>query len=369
MSRTQNNTSRHRKLKDKLISLIGTASINDKLPPERKLAEKYQVCRATVNKVMVELEKEGYVIRRVGKGTFIAPRDKAVVSAFDNSPRTSGNIVVAYPDFFSYLLWERVHYAELHGLRNNINIINVKLQPESTMQSIVKIIENTPDILGVVLLKSTDSIPKATFNKLDSFGLPVVITGSQSPNGIFRNIYSVKNDHYQSGYLKMHHLLEKGHRDIGLVPNEPATVVSNEHLKGVKQALYDHGMRWKDVFLPGTRPVFWDDPLQAGYEQTRYLLDKYDLTALLYDTIRGTFGGLRAIYEAKLKCPDDISVITALTHFGMEKMTSPALSTVVTDNEEVIKTAFDIILNNNATTNKNYIIDVKLIERESVRQL
>ena len=46
-----------------------------------------------------------------------------------------------------------------------------------------------------------------------------------------------------------------------------------------------------------------------------------------------------------------------------------AIAAVIVDNEEVIKTAFDIILNNNATTNKNYIIDVKLIERESVRQL
>ena len=369
MSRAQDNISRHRELKEKLIGLIGTSSINDRLPSERKLAEKYGVCRATVNKVMVELEQEGYVNRRVGKGTFIAPRDKAVVNDIHHSPRASGNIIVAYPDFFSYLIWERVHYVELYGLRNNINIINLKLQPESTMESMVKIIRNTPDILGIILLKTADGVPKATFKALDSFGLPIVITGSQPPTGVFKHIYSVKNDHYKSGYLKMHHLLEKGHRKIGLVPNEPATGVSNEHIKGVKQALYDHGMRWKDILLPGARPVFWDDPLQAGYEQTRYLLSKHDLTALLYDTIRGTFGGLRAIYELNKVCPDDVSIVTALTHFGMEKMTSPALNTVVADNEEVIKTAFDIILNNDAGTNKNYIIDVKLIERESVRQL
>lgn len=360
--------SRHQALKERLVKKIGKCSINDRLPSERQLAEQYKICRATVNKVMVELEQEGYVTRRVGKGTFVMPHDKRVIQDGVSAPRTTGDVIIAYPDFFSFLCWERLHFAELIALRSNINLINVKLQPESTMQSVVNILEKLDNPLGVITMASGAKLSRAVLKKLDSFGIPVVLSGIL-PSGIYNNLYSVRQDHFKSGYLKMEHLLSMGHCKIGLAPNEPESEVGREHIKGVKQALYDNGMKWKDVFLPDKRPAFWDDPMTAGYEQTRELISKNDLTAILFDTITGAFGGLRALYETNLSCPDDISVIASSTHFGLESMSTPALSTVFTNNEQVIQSAFDIILKPDQMLNKNYIIDVELVIRESVKSI
>lgn len=358
--------SRHHVLKEKLIRKIGKCSINDRLPSERQLAERYKICRATVNKVMVELEQEGYVTRRVGKGTFVMPHDKRVIQDNISSPRTVGDVIVAYPDFFSFLCWERLHYAELMALRGNINLINVKLQPESTLQSVVNILEKLDNPLGVILMASGDRIPREMLKRLDSFNVPVVICGIL-PSGVFKNLYSVRHDHFKSGYTKMEYLLSMGHRRIGIAPNEPESEVGREHLKGVKQALYDNGLNWKDVNAAKIRPAFWDDPMMAGYEQAKELISKYDLTAILFDTITGTFGGLRAFYEAGLKCPDDISIVTSSTHFGLEEMSAPSLSTVLASNEQVVQTAFDIILKPDQMISKNYIIDVDIVKRESVK--
>ncbi|MBM7624589.1 GntR family transcriptional regulator [Sporohalobacter salinus] len=46
---------------------------DDKLPSERNLCEKYDISRATVRQAIQELEKEGYIYKQHGKGTFVSP--------------------------------------------------------------------------------------------------------------------------------------------------------------------------------------------------------------------------------------------------------------------------------------------------------
>lgn len=47
---------------------------NDKLPSERELCEKYNISRATVRKAIQQLEREEYVYKEHGKGTFVSPK-------------------------------------------------------------------------------------------------------------------------------------------------------------------------------------------------------------------------------------------------------------------------------------------------------
>ncbi len=51
----------------------GQYGIDGALPPERELAEHYQVSRMTVRQAILELVNEGILIRRKGIGTFVAP--------------------------------------------------------------------------------------------------------------------------------------------------------------------------------------------------------------------------------------------------------------------------------------------------------
>jgi len=47
---------------------------HDKLPSERELCDQFSVSRITVRQTLQELEREGYIYKVHGKGTFVAPK-------------------------------------------------------------------------------------------------------------------------------------------------------------------------------------------------------------------------------------------------------------------------------------------------------
>lgn len=72
-------------LKENLVEKIkkNEWSINTKIPTERQLCDIYNVSRITVRQALDELEKEGYLYRKQGKGTFItAPKIEQRLSNF-----------------------------------------------------------------------------------------------------------------------------------------------------------------------------------------------------------------------------------------------------------------------------------------------
>ncbi len=63
-------------LVDILLGKIESGELkeNEQLPSEREMCDYYQVSRTTVRQTMQELEKEGYIYKVHGKGTYVSPR-------------------------------------------------------------------------------------------------------------------------------------------------------------------------------------------------------------------------------------------------------------------------------------------------------
>ena len=56
----------------------------DMLPSERALSERYGLSRTTVRLALQELERQGYVIRKHGRGTFVADRSTRVADLLES---------------------------------------------------------------------------------------------------------------------------------------------------------------------------------------------------------------------------------------------------------------------------------------------
>ncbi|MBU5437949.1 GntR family transcriptional regulator [Tissierella sp. MSJ-40] len=63
-------------LMDAIIEMIQTNNLdeNDQLPSERELCDIFDVSRATVRQAIQELEKDDYIYKVHGKGTFVSPK-------------------------------------------------------------------------------------------------------------------------------------------------------------------------------------------------------------------------------------------------------------------------------------------------------
>ena len=138
----------------------------------------------------------------------------------------------------------------------------------------------------------------------------------------------------------------------------------------MKEAVREYKFRWRDLVLPESSIDFWQDSMKCGCIQTREVLQRApDITGLVVDTIPGAIGALRAVAESGRRCPDDVSIVTALSYAGIEEYTFPSLSSVVVSNEKISRTALDAVLGEDHSHSREFVIDMEFIARESIRNL
>jgi DNA-binding FadR family transcriptional regulator len=77
------------RVRNYLLDAIGSDTLpNGRLPTERRLAEQFEVGRGIARRALSELEAEGLVYRRVGRGTFVGSESE--------KPRTSARAAGEY---------------------------------------------------------------------------------------------------------------------------------------------------------------------------------------------------------------------------------------------------------------------------------
>ncbi|MCX7855177.1 MAG: substrate-binding domain-containing protein, partial [Anaerolineae bacterium] len=133
-------------------------------------------------------------------------------------------------------------------------------------------------------------------------GIPIVYLGN-TPRG--EPVSSVRCDDRDGGFQATRYLLELGHAAIATVTGPPNEECVEDRLKGYFRALEESGLPVDD-----RRVVCGDWSAISGYRAARSLLETgVPFTAIFAQNDQMAIGAIRALREAGLQVPRDISVI------------------------------------------------------------
>ena len=122
------------------------------------------------------------------------------------------------------------------------------------------------------------------------------------------------------------HLIELGHRQIGMVNGHEQAFVSKERLKGYKMALSENGFPFDETMVVNGQ-FFEKDAEEAAY---KLLIEHPQLTALFCSSDLMAFGAIKAAQRLNLSVPRDLSVV-GYDDIILASYVSPRLTTVAQD--------------------------------------
>lgn len=194
---------------------------------------------------------------------------------------------------------------------------------------------------------------------------------------IIRGVHYVGHDHRSAARSALVHLIELGHRRIGvlayrLTPIPHAGEVSREQqlaagyhhtrsrLEGYGDALESAGLDWDSLrFFESVS----NDPHGGAATATAMLKGRQQPTAILADSDQLAIGALRAATECGLRVPDQLSII-GMDDIPAAAMVTPALTTVRQPMVEKGLTAGRVLLGD-VQHKRETVFPVELVVRAS----
>ncbi len=183
-------------------------------------------------------------------------------------------------------------------------------------------------------------------NFKESFGLmniPCVLVTNSARGLEFSNLSSVSIDDKGAGKKAVEYLISQGHKKIGILAGEMrhSNPAKFRYIGGLA------AMKENDIpFDPEKQLACSYFTIDGGYKAMKFLLEKTpELTAVFAMSDVTALGAIRAIKDAGLRVPEDISVV-GFDGIEMGQFTVPKLTTIQQPSEEIAKRCVTILLEN-----------------------
>ncbi|KZM36611.1 LacI family DNA-binding transcriptional regulator [Oerskovia enterophila] len=212
--------------------------------------------------------------------------------------------------------------------------------------------------LGVVLVFST--LPAAVKEQLRSRAIPFAVidpAGDPEPD-----VPSVGSANWQGGLMATRHLIELGHRRIGVITGPEDMMCSLARLDGYRSALGTAGLTADPDLVR-----FGDFHPQGGTDRADELLSLPEPpTAIFAGSDLQALGVLEAARRHGLRVPEDLSIV-GYDDVPVARWSSPALTTVHQPLQEMGQEAARLVLKarEGAVTNTRMDLATSLVVRGS----
>ena len=210
---------------------------------------------------------------------------------------------------------------------------------------------------GICLLRARTDDRSIKYLKETQF--PFVVIGRPEES---ENLLWVDNDNFQATYNLVNELVKKGHKSIAFLGAKKEWNVTKDRFKGFKVACEINGISIHDKNFA----IMDDFNEQEGIDGTIKLLENITPTAIIAEDDVLAFGTLKVLNERKINNID----VVGFNNSPLAELQVPSLSSVDIKSEELGYYATKILidfLENNDTAINHYIIDTKLVKRESFK--
>ncbi len=300
--------------------------------------------RATVRAIAAEAGVSIATVSRVMNGhPHVSPDAQAAVrraTARLGGPAPArpgaagGAIFVRCPyvltDYFGVIVSSIAETLDLHGRR-----LVLSAGDAARDRQVLPGLPDDPGVAGAVLIVPPE--PERELEALRAQDFPFVVVDPRTP--LPADIAAVSAAHLAGGRSVTAHLVELGHRRIGVIGGPGDWLASRSRLAGHTSALAEVGVLPSPELLRGIEPT-----ARWGYGAACELLDLPDRpTALVAFNDKAAVGALRAAYERGLRVPEDLS-ITGFDDIDLSRSTVPRLTTVRQPLEEMGRMAVSLLM-------------------------
>ncbi len=194
--------------------------------------------------------------------------------------------------------------------------------------------------------------------------LPVVAVSAHKEKP---GVTNVVIDHTAAAKLAVRHLVELGHRRIAFMKGHRFVIDTQYRWDAMMAVARELGVAPAEELTEEMRSSSWSP--EVGYEPTKRLLERTrDFTALVCFNDTAAIGAMRALHEAGLRVPENVSVI-GFDNIVSAEFQVPSLTTIEQPLARMGRMAAQILLDRIAHPEKVYkptiLVKPRLIVRES----
>jgi LacI family transcriptional regulator len=218
---------------------------------------------------------------------------------------------------------------------------------------------------GVLLVPAGSS--GTSFRLLQSHRMPVVVLDRRVARS---NVDSVRCDSEAGAHALTRHLIELGHRRIAVLTGRRTISTSVDRVAGCRRALEEAGLVLDDALVRYGGFTFGNLHQADGHRMARAVLASTTdwPTAIFAANNFIAFGAIRALHEAGIRVPDDMSVV-AFDDLPAEWVSEPFLTVAAQPAYEIGRhgaaTLLDRIAGDRVATGEDLVLPFEIIVRRS----
>lgn len=348
---------KHFRITQDLRRHIKNYSSGTEVPTVDELALKYSVSRGTIVQVLDRLRKDNLIFRPAGKKRYI------VANLHDKSLY---KIALIRPDYPSPNYDEICRMVVEAGKENDWSFDLISYNKLKNLDLQLTIGDND----GAILLPTTEQIPSHLISVLKRPSKPLVLLQSHETRHVATVVFNDK----LAGEISTKYLIKLGHRKILFLISEPDESTIRERFEGYKKVIDKENISESSNLLLNTNTKTGENAAMKSYEYLKNVLSKDNLefTAIICASISGATGALKALHEANIQIPCQVSIIGLGDESYASEFLYPPLTSTEADMKVYGKSAVELLeeaLMDPNSTPREIVINPILKVRKSTRQV